>query len=238
MQLVFVQAWISPKSVRIISLAVLLATSQYLAFVSDAPRNYLLEPLKSTSRKTATWLSRHIPVPRLPAVKVPRWIRNLWRRPLQSHYETPEDEQRYWDTAARWSRCLAPSDARLGGRAPPAGRYLSNIPLVTAYVPRLLPLYREPVHIDEEAMEYDLPPDVYRKWHKMVYPTKRIPSVRHAERRIKNLSSRDRREISRIARMLPDEAVFRDSFVGTPMYRDIWTRWLDTKGPDIAIVFE
>ncbi|TFY81586.1 hypothetical protein EWM64_g2427 [Hericium alpestre] len=72
----------------------------------------------------------------------------------------------------------------------------------------------------------------------MVYPGKVHPSIRQAAREIKNYNSRDRKEIYRIARMLPDVVVFRDTFVWTPTYRDIWTRWLDTKGPDIAIVFE
>ncbi|TFY63628.1 hypothetical protein EVG20_g6238 [Dentipellis fragilis] len=236
MQLVFVQAWISPKSVRIISLAVLLVTSQYLAFVSDAPRNYLLEPLKSTSHKTATWLSLHISVPRLPTVKLPRWIRNLWRRPPYSHYESPEDEQRYWDTASRWNRCLASSDARLGGSAPPAGRISLRISRSSQRMCRAsFPCTANRYMLTRRARSTTSCLTYIVNGIKWCIPP-RLPSVRQAERRIKNLSSRDRKEIFRISRMLSDEAVFQDSFVWTPIYRDIWTRWLNTKGPDIAIV--
>jgi len=38
--------------------------------------------------------------------------------------------------------------------------------------------------------------------------------------------------------MLSDKMVYQDGQLRTQKYRKIWTEWLDTKGPDIAIIFE
>jgi len=62
--------------------------------------------------------------------------------------------------------------------------------------------------------------------------------VQQAATQIKALSNRDRREISRISRMLSDEEVLQGGVRRTQKYRKIWTQWLHTKGPDVAIIFE
>lgn len=41
-----------------------------------------------------------------------------------------------------------------------------------------------------------------------------------------------------MTRLLTDEEVFMRTVPWTPKYRDMWKRWLDTKGADMAIVFE
>ena len=53
-----------------------------------------------------------------------------------------------------------------------------------------------------------------------------------------HFSTRDRREMRRVARMLTDEEVFARKVPWTPAYRDIWRRYLETKGPDIVVSFE
>jgi hypothetical protein len=55
---------------------------------------------------------------------------------------------------------------------------------------------------------------------------------------IRYLSTRDRREIARIARLIPDEAATQKGFSPSPVYRDLWASWLQNKGPDLTIVFE
>ncbi|ETW84666.1 hypothetical protein HETIRDRAFT_425924 [Heterobasidion irregulare TC 32-1] len=178
--------------------------------------------------------------PSIPIPPLPRWLLPLAPHPhphplpLHAKYASPADEQKYWAAAARGQRALAPSDAR--------ARDAPQIPLVLSYVPRLLPPYRTRTrtraHTDAERAEYALPPAAFRKWHRMVFPGKNHPSLKRAAVLLKRYSSRDRREMHRIARLLPDAAVFGASFRWTPVYRDMWTRWLDAKGPDIAIVFE
>ena len=106
-----------------------------------------------------------------------------WLRPLQrfipylspyTRYPTLAAEQAYWRSAARWRRRLYWSNARAFD--PP--RPLTPIPVVESYVPRLLPVYREEVQTDEESCEYVLQPTMFRKWHRMVYPS----TVRSAAR--------------------------------------------------------
>ncbi|PSR72879.1 hypothetical protein PHLCEN_2v11246 [Hermanssonia centrifuga] len=58
-----------------------------------------------------------------------------------------------------------------------------------------------------------------------------------AREKIKYFSSRDRLEMCRIARLAPDDAVFQGHMPWTPHYHNLWREWLETKGPDIAIVF-
>lgn len=64
------------------------------------------------------------------------------------------------------------------------------------------------------------------------------PTLREAEKLKENYSARDRREMRRIARMQTDGEVFARKGPWTPVYRDIWRRYLETKGPDIVISFE
>lgn len=63
------------------------------------------------------------------------------------------------------------------------------------------------------------------------------PTFEEAERLIKHFSTRDRREMKRIARQERDSDVFHEDRVWTPAYRDQWKAWLATKGPDTAIIF-
>lgn len=141
---------------------------------------------------------------------------------------TPEEEKRYWATSARYLRILGASNANT---TPP------HVPLVTYYVPKLLPAYRSARHMDTEAAEYHLPARAFCKWHRMVFQGPLHPIPKQAESLIKSYSSRDRREIHRISRLLTDEDVFIGTVPWTSAYRDMWRHWLDTKGPDIAIVF-
>ena len=38
--------------------------------------------------------------------------------------------------------------------------------------------------------------------------------------------------------MLTDEEVFAGKLPWTPIYRDIWRRYLEMKGPDVVVSFE
>jgi hypothetical protein len=64
------------------------------------------------------------------------------------------------------------------------------------------------------------------------------PSRREAAKTIRYLSTRDRQEIARIARLVTDEAAAQKGFSPSPIYQDLWTSWLQCKGPDLTIVFE
>lgn len=61
--------------------------------------------------------------------------------------------------------------------------------------------------------------------------------MKEAEYLIKQFSTRDRREMKRIARQERAHDVFREDRAWTPSYRAQWKTWLATKGPDTAIVF-
>lgn len=65
-----------------------------------------------------------------------------------------------------------------------------------------------------------------------------LPSLREAEKVIRYISTRDRREIARIARLVSDEAAAQKGFSPSPVYRNLWDNWLQHKGPDLTIVFE
>ncbi|KAF9030882.1 hypothetical protein BDZ89DRAFT_1064448 [Hymenopellis radicata] len=51
-------------------------------------------------------------------------------------------------------------------------------------------------------------------------------------------SVRDRREMHRISRLQTDETVFLGTKKMSRRYQKMWERWLESKGCDIAIVFE
>ncbi|KAF8505405.1 hypothetical protein F5888DRAFT_432838 [Russula emetica] len=159
------------------------------------------------------------------------------------HYRSLAEEQKWWDESARIRGAFfAPLDARYDGRGRAkkisAPDYRSPIPLIMSYVPRLLPQYRDHCRLDDAATECELTPSVYRKWHRLVFPNETLPSRSEAARVIRYLSTRDRREIARIARLVPDEAVAQKGFSPSSTYRDLWTSWLEHKGPDLTIVFE
>lgn len=96
------------------------------------------------------------------------------------HYRSLAEEQKWWDESARTRAFFASSDARygrVGGISAPHG-CLSPVPLITSYVPRLLPIYRDRPgrRVDEAAGERELTPSVYQKWHRLVYPHEVCPS--------------------------------------------------------------
>jgi len=64
------------------------------------------------------------------------------------------------------------------------------------------------------------------------------PTPKQAEGLIQNYSNRDKREMRRITRLLTDEEVFAGTVPWTPRYRNMWRVWLETKGPDVAIIFK
>lgn len=172
-------------------------------------------------------------------------------RPRYTTYSTPEQEDAYWRAAERTRRAFGASDAN----ATPLG-----VPLVRYYVPRLPPAYREARAMDVEATEYQLPARAFCKWHRMVFrgPVRLLfrgggeapgglipffsqmhPTLKEAAKQMWHFSSRDRREIHRISRLASDEEVFSGGARRwTPRYATMWKRWLETKGPDIAVVFE
>ncbi|KAI0352799.1 hypothetical protein OH77DRAFT_1497802 [Trametes cingulata] len=155
-------------------------------------------------------------------------IRRYFRSPYKT-YQTLEDEAGYWRASERTRQAYQASDAN----TTPVG-----VPLVRYYVPRLPPAYREKVHADSEAREYYLSPRVFCKWHRMVFRGPMHPTLQEAAKQIRYYSTRDRREIYRISRLLTDEAVFCRKWRWTMRYAAMWKQWLDSKGPDVAIVFE
>jgi hypothetical protein len=96
------------------------------------------------------------------------------------HYRSLAEEQKWWDESARTRAFFARSDARHGrvGGISTHG-CLSPVPLITSYVPRLLPAYRNHSgrRVDDAASERELTPAVYQKWHRLVYPHEVRPST-------------------------------------------------------------
>ena len=99
-----------------------------------------------------------------------------WRKALsRSACLTRKEEEQYWLESELFGRRLRFSDGRLGGtknqEVPPS-------PLVTYYVPRLLPIYRSSTKLDIDAAPYRLPAKKFCKWHRMVFsrPVSPIPS--------------------------------------------------------------
>ncbi|KAI0717545.1 hypothetical protein C8T65DRAFT_640920 [Cerioporus squamosus] len=105
----------------------------------------------------------------------------------------------------------------------------SGVPLVRYYTPRLLPAYRDEVEEDPEAREFCLTLRAFCKWHRMVFPGPMHPTLKEAREQIKYYSSRDRREMLRICRLVSDDQVFRKRSPWTPRF---------AKMPDVAVVFE
>ncbi|KAH9927869.1 hypothetical protein B0H21DRAFT_125479 [Amylocystis lapponica] len=150
--------------------------------------------------------------------------------PSRAHVRRPsaEEEETYWREAEQYRKILEPSDSRATPHA---------VPLVRYYVPRLLPEYRSPRRDDAEASEYHLSAKTFCKWHRMVFRGPLHPTLKQAEKLIENYSSRDRQQMHSISRMQTDMEVFARTVPWTPRFRDMWKRWLDTKGVDVAIVF-
>jgi len=64
------------------------------------------------------------------------------------------------------------------------------------------------------------------------------PSLREAAKMVKYISTRDRKEIARIARLVSDETAAEKGFSPSPIYWNLWESWLQQKEPDLTIVFE
>ncbi|KAI0687293.1 hypothetical protein C8Q76DRAFT_300820 [Earliella scabrosa] len=151
-----------------------------------------------------------------------------------ARYPSQEEEDAYWRASERMRQSLRASDA-----GAVRDQLEDGLPLVRYYTPRLLPTYREDDDEDAEAKEVYVSPKAFCKWHRMVFPGPMHPTTKEAQEQIKYYSSRDRREILRISRLLSDEEVRnRRRTPWTPRYAKMWKDWLDTKGPDVAIVFE
>lgn len=160
----------------------------------------------------------------------------LWQRKTASGltYLSPEESERYWIESDRYGRHLRHSDVRYDRWK------IRDVPpsLITYYVPRLLPVYRSARITDIDAVPYRLSAKKFCKWHHMVFCGPLHPTLRQAQMLMKNYSNRDLQEMYRISRLLSDEEVFRGAAKHTKRYKSMWTRWLNSKGPDVAIVFE
>lgn len=122
----------------------------------------------------ANWLAYFLSCLRLPhpfgRVRVSLWgfLKGLGR---YRRYRSLVEEQKWWKESARTRAFFARTDARHGRDAHGC---LSPVPLITSYVPRLLPAYRDYSRrrVDDAASERELNPSVYHKWHRLVYPHK------------------------------------------------------------------
>ncbi|KAL0563588.1 hypothetical protein V5O48_018479 [Marasmius crinis-equi] len=180
-----------------------------------------------------------------------------FRRRLQS------SDARFQE-AARNSR-RHPSAARMTQREV-YDSFERRVPVVTSYQPALPPESSRRSRnggndgIVDKSEEYPLSTKAFCKWYRMVHPPgsvcvvklsaavamlipsatrkRRMMTASRASKLKRYYSSRDRREMRRIARLLPNEVVFDARWKWIPMYRDMWMRWLERKGPDICVVFE
>jgi hypothetical protein len=145
----------------------------------------LIRPFKEIANRLAhfwSYLSINL------SVNLPGPLRlSLWDflpgrgRGCYRHYRSLAEEQKWWDESARIRAFFASSDARYDGRRAkkaPAPEYLSPIPLIMSYVPRLLPRYRDHSRLDDAATECELTTSVYRKWHRLVFPDEVCPATR------------------------------------------------------------
>lgn len=126
-------------------------------------------------------------------LRLPNPLRlTLWAfipgRGRYKHYRSLTEEQRWWDESARIRAIFAPLEARHGGVKTSTPECLSPIPLITSYVPRLLPQYRDHSRLDDAANDYELTPSTYRKWHRLVFPHK-VRSATPETREVKSRSN-------------------------------------------------
>ncbi|KAJ6473157.1 hypothetical protein C8R45DRAFT_1012429 [Mycena sanguinolenta] len=155
----------------------------------------------------------------------------LWPRKKYSTYRSALEEDQYWAAAELYGRRLRSSDARLRGR----GASEVRIPVVTSYVPALLPWYRQ--RRRKKSPDYYLSLRTLCKWHRMVFPGPWHPNIAQAVKMRASFSGDDKREIHRISRMLPDGLVFGKTAKWKPKYRNIWRKWL-RKEREVNVVFQ
>jgi hypothetical protein len=99
-------------------------------------------------------------------------LRRIFSRPPYDHYKNNEEEEKYWEEAARTQRVLQQSDARHAGAEVRNRQALTSYvpPLVMYYTPALLPEYRDAPRKKKEAKRYHISGKNYCKWHWMVFP--------------------------------------------------------------------
>ncbi|TFK41604.1 hypothetical protein BDQ12DRAFT_390243 [Crucibulum laeve] len=161
-----------------------------------------------------------------------QWLKRLWKG--YDTYSSDHEEAHYWKVSARGQRELQHSDARF------VGREAQGLPpsVIPYYVPALLPEYREVQtkkkrKTNRDNDEYVINPRKYCKWHRMVFRGPTHPTLSQASFLRMSCTSEDMQEMSRIARMRSDEAVFsshsRRKWKWTPEYQEIWRNRLTMK---------
>jgi hypothetical protein len=133
-------------------------------------QHMVIRPFKEIANRLAHfWSYLRLPNP----LRLTLWA-FLPGRGCYRHYRSLTEEQRWWDESVRFRAFFTRSDARHGKVKISDPESLSPIPLITSYVPRLLPQYRDHphAHLDDAANDYELMPSTYRKWHRLVFPHK------------------------------------------------------------------
>jgi hypothetical protein len=98
-------------------------------------------------------------------------FRRIFSRPPYDNYKSSEEEEKYWEEAARSHRILQQSDARYAGAEVRKRQDLTSYvpPLVMYYTPALLPEYRDAPRKKKEVKRYYISSKNYCKWHWMVF---------------------------------------------------------------------
>ncbi|KAF8189671.1 hypothetical protein BJ912DRAFT_360856 [Pholiota molesta] len=158
-------------------------------------------------------------------------LRRIFSRPPYDNYKNSEEEEKYWEEAAKSQRILQQSDARYAGAEVRKRQDLTSYvpPLVMYYTPALLPEYRDAPRKKKEVKRYYISGKNYCKWHWMVFSGDDHPTIAEANK-LRNLhSASELRMIDHIARMLPDDKVFSGKAhrarPWTPKYEAIWLAW-------------
>ncbi|TDL17672.1 hypothetical protein BD410DRAFT_729655 [Rickenella mellea] len=173
-----------------------------------------------------------------------------------SKFPTVEAEIAYWEQAAGMQRVLSFSDARGGSVQKTSGATKSAKDMgapVLYYEPRLLPDYRDrQTGRDPNSTEYRIPTKAFVHWHHLVFPERIHPTLAEASEIMKRLSNRDLRQMYKMSRRalktenlagcvevgFNDQSHGRQSPCLDNKHRRKWEKWLLSKGPDVAIIFE
>ncbi|KAH9483283.1 hypothetical protein JR316_0005389 [Psilocybe cubensis] len=160
-----------------------------------------------------------------------------WKKEDLDTVMTPEMERKYWKSAAKDRMKLLRSDARFVGTG---GRHTGTMPpVILSYTPALPP--EKPRKINRYE-DYFITPKTYCKWHRMVYPGTKHPTIAEASRLRATHDPEELRQIHHISRMLPDDQVFPDAD-GVPKpwsskYQKKWRKWLKSRENDVIFVDE
>ncbi|KAK7053737.1 hypothetical protein R3P38DRAFT_2601476 [Favolaschia claudopus] len=169
---------------------------------------------------------------KLGAKAVHRWRELCWQRRRYRTYRNTLEEDQYWVAAQKYGRLIRMSDARFVGTK--GGRKYC-LPLISSYTPALLPWYRQGRR--KALSGYHLSLRALCKWHRMTFPGPWHPNISQASRIRQSFSPADLREVHRISRMEPDEAVFGKKARWKPKYRKIWRKWLASER-EPSVVFQ